>query len=527
MTELSRRGKVFATIGIALSLFLAALDQSIVGNAMPRIISEFHGLEHYAWVVTSYLVASTTMTPISGKLGDLFGRKPLLLVGMAGLVLASVLCGQAQNMTQLIAFRGVQGLFAGTIMACVFASLGDIFPPHVRARMAGMFSGIFGLSSVVGPTLGGYLTDTAGWRWVFYVNVPVGAAAIAAVALALPARPHNASWRDIDFAGAALLAASLVPLLLGFSLTRDYGFVSAPVLGLFAFAAVMSVVFYRVEQRTAHPVVPFAMWKNRTFAISMLTGFCFSFAMFGAIIYVSLVYQGVLGIKATDSGLLVTPFMLGMMLTSSVTGALMLRVKRYRYIGTAGAICMTIGLLRMAQVVPDTPESSVVIDLVMIGAGIGVSMPLYITAVMSAMPPQYLGVVSSQSQFWRNIGSTVGVSILGAVLAQQLHEHVNATLMKLKMPAEVLKTLAGGTVNGTGGGEQAMFNPAHLAEMRGALPEALRAGYDQGLLAMRGAMAESLHSVFLYAAGAGVLAIILSLLLKEVSLRAAKRPAAT
>jgi EmrB/QacA subfamily drug resistance transporter len=515
--ELSPSRKVFATIGIGLALFLASLDQSIVGNAMPRIVSEFNGLEHFAWVVTSYLVASTTMTPISGKLGDLFGRKPLLLVGMGGLVAASALCGQSRGMGELIAFRGLQGLFAGTLMACVFASLGDIYPMHVRARMTGMFTGIFGLSSVVGPTLGGYLTDTLGWRWVFYVNVPVGALAITAVALALPARPHRASWRDIDFAGAAALAATLVPMLIAFSLTREHGFASALVLGLLVFAAAMAAAFFVIEQRAAHPMVPFTLWKNRTFAISMLGSFCVAFAMFGAIVYISLVYQGVLGIPATDAGLLITPLMVGLMITSTITGPLMGRVKRYRFIGTAGTLATTIGLFLLSRVVPGTPRGDVVRDLVLIGAGIGATMPLYTTAVMSALPPQFLGVASSQAQFWRNIGSTVGVSILGAVMAHQLATRMHNTLSGLGLPPALQGSL------GAGANAQALFDPAHIAAARAALPPALQGRYDAALLAVRHALAGALGTVFLYATAVGVLAVVFSLLLREVPLRSRMR----
>src|SRR5256884_1232034 len=235
--EMTRNARILATVGVGLALFLAALDQTIVGTALPRIVAELNGLDYYAWVATSYLVTSTTLTPIAGKLGDLFGRKPFLLAGMIGFVLASALCGQAQNMTELVAFRGIQGIFGGVLFASVFATLADLFPPDVRARIQGIFGGIFGLASVVGPVVGGYLTDNVGWRWVFYVNVPVGALAIAAVALTMPKVAHKASWRDIDFLGAFTLAAGLVPLLVALSITRDHDIFSPEVLGLLLVAA--------------------------------------------------------------------------------------------------------------------------------------------------------------------------------------------------------------------------------------------------------------------------------------------------
>src|SRR3989475_12676755 len=215
--EMDRTARILASVGVGLALFLAALDQTIVGTALPRIVGELNGLEYFAWVATAYMVTSTTMTPIAGKLGDLFGRKPFLLAGMIGFVLASALCGQAQDMMELVIFRGIQGLFGGGLFASGFASLADLFPPRTRARIQGVFGGIFGIASVVGPTLGGYLTDNAGWRWVFYVNVPVGLAAILFVLFTMPRTEHNATWRDIDFVGAGALTAGLAPLLVAFS----------------------------------------------------------------------------------------------------------------------------------------------------------------------------------------------------------------------------------------------------------------------------------------------------------------------
>src|SRR6267143_1663785 len=247
--EMTRSARILATVGVALALFLAALDQTIVGTAIPRIVADLNGLDRLAWVTTAYLVTSTTMTPIAGKLGDLFGRKPFLLVGMIGFVIASALCGQAQNMAELVAFRALQGVFGGVLFASVFATIADLYSPAQRARLQGVFAGIFGIASVVGPVVGGYLTATLSWRLGFYVNVPVGIIALAAVFFFLPSVAHKASWRDIDFLGAFTLAATLVPLLVGLSITRDHDWISPEVLGLLAIAAVMGVIFFIIEER--------------------------------------------------------------------------------------------------------------------------------------------------------------------------------------------------------------------------------------------------------------------------------------
>src|SRR6266850_82225 len=482
--EMSRNAKILATLGIALAMFLAALDQTIVGTALPRIVAELQGLDYYAWVATSYMVASTTMTPISGKLGDLFGRRSALLVGIVGFVLASALCGQAQDMTELIAFRGVQGLFGGVLFANVFASVADLFDPKTRARVQGIFGGIFGIASVVGPVVGGYLTDNLTWRWVFYVNVPVGIIALAAVFFFLPSVAHKASWRDIDFLGAVTLAATLVPLLIGFSITRDHDWVSPEVLGLLAFAAIMGVIFFLVE-----------------------------FGMFGAILYVPLIYQGILGIAATNSGLLITPMMVGLIGGSILTGQIITRVDRYRLVGTVAMIVMMVGLWLLGQVTVDTREIEVVRDLLFVGAGLGATFPLYINASQAAVARQYLGVVSSQIQFWRNIGGTIGVAIFGAILSHDLPKKIQENVAALNLPPAIVSNLSTST------SPQAIFDPARIAALRASVPPALQPVIDQILVAVRAALALTIHEVFLYATVIVGIAAVVSVFLKEVPIR--------
>ncbi len=264
---------VLATVGVALALLLAALDQTIVGVAMPRIVAQLHGLSYYAWVTTAYLITSTALVPVAGKLGDMFGRKPFLLVGMIGFIAASALCGISQNMVELVLFRGLQGAFGGVLFASTFAVLADVFPPAQRARMSGLFGAVFGLSSVVGPTLGGFLTDGPGWRWVFYVNVPLGVAAALLVATQLPYVRSSARLRDIDWLGTGLLFAGLTPLLIALSMTRDHAWLSTQVMGLLTLAAVALVAFYLIERRVEHPVVPFQLFKLNVFAVPAVISF--------------------------------------------------------------------------------------------------------------------------------------------------------------------------------------------------------------------------------------------------------------
>jgi len=500
---LSRNKQILATAGTMLALLLAALDQTIVGTAIPRIVADLNGLDRLAWVTTAYLVTSTTMVPIAGKLGDLFGRKPFLLVGMVGFVIVSAFCGLAPNMTFLIVARGAQGFFGGILFATVFTVIGDLFPPEQRGRLQGLFGAVFGLSSVVGPTAGGWITDHWGWRWVFEVNIPVGILAVSVVLLGLPYVRSKASWRDIDFGGAASLAAGVVPLLVALSITRDHAWTSPEVLGLLAFAAAMLAVFVWTEYRAEHPIVPLELFKNPTFSVSMIVGFLTAFGMFGSILFTPLVFQGVLGISATNSGALITPMMFGLLGASTLTGFVMRRIKYYRYLGTIGTAVMILGMWLLSQVTPASPEWHVVADLIVIGTGLGVTFPLYLTAVQVALPRKYLGVASSQIQFWRNLGGTVGSSILGAVLANRLPDNLTSRLSAAHVPPQVLAHLPSGGAN-------AIFQPSALA----GLPPAI-------VSAIRWALSDTLHDIYLFAGAVLVVALISTVFMKEVPITSA------
>ena len=501
---LSRRKVVLATAGTMLALLLAALDQTIVGTAIPRIVAELNGLDRLAWVTTAYLVTSTTMVPIAGKLGDLFGRKPFLLVGMIGFVLTSALCGGAQNMNELIIARGVQGLFGGVLFATVFTVIGDLFPPEQRGRLQGLFGAVFGLSSVVGPTAGGWITDNWGWRWVFEVNIPVGIVAVLVVIAGLPYIRSKASWRDIDFLGAGSLAAGVVPLLIALSITRDHAWTSPEVMGLLALAAVMLASFVWIESRAEHPIVPLELFKNPTFSVSMIVGFLTAFGMFGSILFTPLVFQGVLGISATNSGALITPMMFGLLGASTLTGFLMRRIKYYRYLGTIGTAVMIGGMWLLSQITPASAEWHVVAALIVVGLGLGVTFPLYLTAVQVALPRKYLGVASSQIQFWRNLGGTVGSSILGAVLANRLPGNLTSRVSELHLPPQVLAHLPSGGAN-------SIFQPGVLANVPPAVVSAIRY-----------ALSDTLHDIYVFAGAVLVVALISTVFMKEVPLTSAR-----
>ena len=501
---LSRRRVILATAGTMLALLLAALDQTIVGTAIPRIVADLNGLDRLAWVTTAYLVTSTTMTPIAGKLGDLFGRKPFLLAGMIGFVAASALCGLSQDMTQLIVFRGIQGVFGGVLFATVFTVIGDLFPPDQRGRAQGLFGAVFGLSSIVGPTTGGFITDHWSWRWVFEVNIPVGIIAVIVVLAGLPYVRSKASWRDIDFWGALTLAAGVVPLLIALTITRDHAWTSPQVTGLLGLAAAMLAAFIFVESRVENPIVPLHLFKKSTFSVSMIVGFLTAFGMFGSILFTPLVFQGVLGISATNSGALITPMMFGLLGASTATGFAMRRIRYYRYLGTLGVAVMIFGMWLLSQTTPSVPEWHVVADLIVVGLGIGTTFPLYPTAVQTALPRQYLGVASSQIQFWRNLGGTVGSAILGAVLANRLPDYLSARVAALHLPPQVIANLP------KTGSANAILDPTLVAK----LPPAF-------LNAIRFALSDTLHDIYIFAGLILVVALVSTIFLKEVPLTGA------
>jgi EmrB/QacA subfamily drug resistance transporter len=523
--EMSRNRTIVVTVGVMLALLLAALDQTIVGTAMPRIIADLNGFDKYAWVTTAYLVTSTVTVPIAGKLGDLFGRKPFIIAGMAGFMSMSWLCGFSHDMTQLILFRAAQGLFGGVLFASVFTVLADIYSPQTRARMQGVFGGVFGLASVIGPAAGGYITDNWGWRWVFYVNIPVGVLGIALLVAFLPFVRSKATWRDIDFAGAFLLIAGLVPILVSLSNTSTYGWNSWQTLVPLVGGLLLLVVFVVVEHFEAEPIVPLALFRNRAFTVSVTVGALSGFGMFGALIFVPLIFQGVLGVTATNSGTLITPMMFGLIGASIISGQLMVRIRRYQYLGTLGAAIMAVGVFLLSEVTIHSTQLQVTSALVVVGAGLGLTFPLYINAIQSAVEKKYLGVVSSNLQFFRNIGGTLATAIFGSILANRLGPNIQAQLDNLNLPPQFKANFK--LPQGAGGAQQ-IFNAANLASKRAALPPALRPFFDQAIVAVKAGLAATMHEVFLIALVAVVITIVVTLFMPTVPLLAARRrPGAT
>ncbi len=422
--SLTRRQLVLTIIGLQLTLLLAALDATIVGTAMPSIIGQLNGFDRYAWVTTAFMLTSTVAVPIFGKLSDIYGRKPFYLAGSVLFVIASALCGAAgdlpgvpgDGMNQLIAFRVLQGLAAGIITGLTFTIIGDIFPPAERGKYQGLFAAVWGLASVFGPTLGGWITDGPGWRWIFYINLPFGAAAIAVVWFAFPYFRPEGVRRVIDWGGVATLTAGLVPLLLALTWVTDYGWGSARVLGLLALAAVMLGAFLLVEARAAEPIVPLTLFRSPVIVVSAISLFLSGMGMFGAILFLPLFMQQVIGVSATQSGSLLTPMMLMIVVGSIASGQLVSRLGRYKAVALVGMAIMTFGMALLAGMGADTTRLVAARNMMVVGLGLGLIMPLYTLVVQNAAPQRQIGAATAATQFFRSIGGTVGAAVLGSVM---------------------------------------------------------------------------------------------------------------
>lgn len=516
---LPRRQVVLTMGGLMLALFLASLDQTVVSTAMPRIIADLGGFDRFTWVTTAYLVASTTTVPIVGRLSDLYGRKAFFLGGIAVFLVGSVLAGVSQSMDQLITFRAIQGIGGGSMMALSFTTVGDLFPPAERGKYQGLVAAVFGLSSVIGPTLGGFITDTLSWNWVFYVNVPLGLPVIALFIRFFPnTRPEKRTFQ-LDYAGMALLVLVVVPLLIGLSLAGvQFEWLSLQIVGILVFAAVMTVVFVLVERRAADPIMPLGIYSNPVVSISLVAVFITGFAMFGSIIFIPLFFQGVLGASATSSGSFMTPMMMSMVVAAALSGQALSRLGgHYRLQGLIGIGIMTGGVVMTSRMTADTSFGQAVASIMLTGLGLGMTFPSFTIAVQNAAPMGQLGAVTSATQFYRSVGGALGLAVLGSFMANRFAAGLQDSLppaIRQAVPAEQLARMEENP--------QALVNPQALEALRAGFAERGPQGaaiLDQLLAALRETLASAIGSVFMVVAVALAIAFVVTMFLREVPLR--------
>ncbi|HEV2373898.1 MAG TPA: MDR family MFS transporter [Streptosporangiaceae bacterium] len=486
--------RILLIIGaLMIGMLLAALDQTIVSTALPTIVGDLHGGSHIAWVITAYLLAATVSTPLWGKLGDQYGRKVFFQSAIVIFLAGSVLAGVSHSMTELIAFRAVQGLGSGGLMVGAQAIVGDVVSPRERGRYMGLFGAVFGVSSIVGPLLGGVFVDNLSWRWIFYINVPVGVVALAVVASQVPGRLSRVH-HVIDYAGTVLLALAASALVLLTSLGgTTYAWASTPIYILGAGGALLVAVFVLVERRATEPVLPLHLFRTRTFAVSSLVGFIVGFAMFGAITYLPAFFQIVKGVSPTLSGVRLLPLMAGLLVTSIGSGQVISKTGKYRMFPITGTAVMTVGMFALSTMGVGTSSYTDALYMLVLGMGLGGVMQVLVIIVQNAVPHSELGVATSGASFFRSIGGSFGTAVFGAIFSNVLAGNIAQHLRGIPLPSRV---------------SSASATPALLHH----LPPAVHAGFVAGY-------AQSIQTVFRVAVPIAGLAFLATWLIPHVELK--------
>ena len=520
------RTRAAVLLAVLLVLFLASLDQTVVGTALPRIVTDLHGDNLYTWVVTAYLLTSTVTIPIYGKMSDVFGRKPLLLVGVGLFLVGSALSGLSQTMAQLIAFRSVQGLGAGALFPLSLAIIGDLFSPRERGRYQGLFGAVFGLSFILGPLIGGFLTDNVSWHWVFYVNLPVGIIALAVIGLVMPTLGGTSGTaRDLDYLGIALLTAGLVPLLIGLTNKgqngpdgKPYDWLTLQVGGLLLISVVMLIAFVLVESRVKEPVITLDLFKSRNTAAILAAVFFFGFGMFTAIIFLPRFYQSVRGVSATQSGYEIWPLLVGLIGASMATGAIITRTGRYKALMLGSILVLVGGAYLMTNMQPDTNNWVLWGWMFLLGVGIGPAMAGYTTVIQSAVPIRHMGVATSTLTLLRQIGGSVSLAIAGtlfnAAFTRELPQRLAANGVPSQVADPIVRAASSGNLGAVGSAASRLGSslPPQLQAQLQALVPHIVTGLHQAETA-------AIAQLFWLTMAAAVAAFICTLIMSEVPLR--------
>ena len=516
--SLPKKQLVITLIGVMLAMFISSLDQTIVGTAMPRIVSDLGGFSQYTWITTIYIICSATALPITGKLTDMFGRKYFYITGLIIFLLASLLCGFSNSMTLLIVWRGIQGIGGGMMMANSFTVIGDLFPPAERGKFMGYMSAVFATSSVIGPVLGGFITDAISWHWVFFVNIPIGILIIILFAIYFPDIKPVTSKHRIDYLGVTTLILTVVPTMLALTWGgSQYPWDSPLIIGLFVFAVVMLVLFILIERWVEEPVIPLGLFNNQIVAVSIIVAFLTSFVLFACITFIPLFFQGVLGVTATASGTLLIPMTLGSALGSFLSGQLLARTGgHYRIQAMFGLGIMLIGVWFLSRMNPQTSNLQAIVNMVITGIGLGSTMPIFTITVQNAVPYKMLGIATSTVPFFRSLGGSVGLAIFGSILNNRFASQFLGSIpevVKTTIPAEQLSSLAYNP--------QALVSVPAQTQLRdtfnifGSQGQAL---FDQTLQALRQSLSSTITRVFLIALFIGIIAFVTNLFLKEIPL---------
>jgi len=516
LEHLSQKRKISIMIAIMAAMFFAAINQTIVGTALPRIIAILGGMEYYTWVMTIYMLTSTIATVLVGKLSDIYGRKPFILTGIVVFMIGAFLCGTSADIFQLIIYRGVQGLGAGIIMATSFTAIGDLFSPRERGKWAGLMSSVFALSSVLGPALGGYIVDHMNWYWVYWIFLPLGIVAFAMILILFPKVERNQS-ESIDYWGSLFLTLTIVPLLLAFSWAGSkYDWGSSEIISLFAGTVVALVIFLIIETKVKTPVLPLSLFKNGIVTLSNVIGFILNAGMMGAIMYIPFFTQGVLGISPTYSGYITMPMMLSMLVASTLSGQYMTKTGKYKKLALFGMILLIAGMLMMHYM---DSALMAILSMIVFGLGLGPAMSVFSLVIQNAVAPTQLGVVTASNQLFRNLGGTIGVAIMGTLMNHGITSRFKdqaATGQGVdlsKFDPAVQEQLAAFQ------NPQVLLNQPKLEEAINQAPAQMHDLLLKMVDNLKDALSHSLGIIFLYGAALLLIGFILTFFLKEIPLR--------
>lgn len=507
-------------IAIMVAMFFSAINQTIIGVAMPRIIAKLGGMDYYTWVIMIYLLTMAVATILVGKLSDIYGRKPFILAGIGLFTIGAFLSGLSTTIFQLIAFRGITGFGAGVIMSTAFTAVGDLYLPRERARWTGLLSGIFGISSVLGPLLGGYIVDHFNWNWVFWVFLPLGIVAFIMIVILFP-KVARREGETIDYFGSLFLTVTIVSLLLAFSLGGDgpnkYAWTSWEILGLFGLTALGLVIFIFIESKVKSPVLPLSLFKNDIVTMSNVAGFLLGAGMMGVMIYAPFFIQGVKGISPSGSGYIMMPMSIMMVLATGFAGQLMTKTGKYKAMAIVGLLLSAIGLFLLHFITIDIPVYLLVIYLCIIGLGLGASMPVFSLTVQNAVPLKELGVASASSQLFRSLGSTIGVGILGTVMGSRMttrmtEMYASGSSAQAQIPpdqAEQLSKLMNSEV---------LLDQPKLEQMQQQLPAELLPYAEKAIASMRDIFSDALTATFLGGGIIMIIAVVVAICLRAIPL---------
>ena len=519
--SLSPRAKLEILFATLLALFIVALDQTVVGVALPQIVTDLKGNELYTWSITIYLLTATISGPIYGKLSDLFGRRPIFIWALVLFIAASVAAGFSQAMWQFILFRGLQGLAGGAVFPLAFAVLADLYTPAERGKYSGYFGAVFGLSSILGPAIGGILTDNLSWHWIFFINVPIGLVSLAVVYRLLPAIKHPESARNIDYVGAALFTAAIAPFLVGLTNRQAADWTDPWVGGLMLVGLVFGVIFLLWESRAKEPIIPLSLFRNRTFTISVTAMFLAAFGFFSAIVFLPRWFQVVAGSSAAESGYQLLPLLGALIISATISGQIVARTHRYKLLTFASLVTLAIGLYLLTNLHADTDRPVLWFWMILAGLGIGPSFAVFALIVQNSVAMHEVGTASSSLTFFQQIGGTIGLTIAGTIFASRLTEEIPVQLVKAGVPQQFVDQFqqqgaGGGALDLTGTGDLGARILAQVPEQFKPLVEPLIPAIVNGI---HEAFSLAIGSMMWIGIGGAIVAAIAVLFLKEVPLR--------